>query len=49
MIDQYFDLLGRILDWQRQAAKASVGWFTPYYSAIDEATRATRDAMSSAD
>lgn len=49
MVDQYFDLLGQILDFQRQVAKSSVGWFNPFYSIVDEATRATRDAMSRAD
>ncbi len=49
VIDQLFDLYGRILDFQRQMAKASFGWFNPFYSIVDEATRATRDAMSRAD
>jgi len=49
MIDQFYDLAARILDFQRQMAKAYAGWFNPFYSIVDEATRATRDAMSRAD
>jgi hypothetical protein len=49
MIDQYYELGRRILDFQCQAIKAYVGWFSPFYSIVDEATRATRDAMSRAD
>jgi len=45
MVDQCCDLCVTMINAWRVMLKSSLSWFGPYYSAIDEATRATRDAM----